>query len=83
MSKRTPRIRNKIVGWFATLLTCTFLLGLLADGRLAVMGGAIVRMGNVVLPSVKALDDVLYETTAFPPVRGEPGDGHRSERPSQ
>ncbi len=65
MSKRTPRIRNKIVGWFATLLTCTFLLGLLADGRLAVMGGAIVRMGNVVLPSVKALDDVLYETTHF------------------
>ncbi len=62
---RTLNIRNKVIGWFAALLACTILLGLFAEGRLAVLDDAAADMRDVVLPSVKALDDITYQTTHF------------------
>ncbi len=62
---RKLSVRNRVIGWFAALLACTILLGLFAEERLAALDDAAADMRDVVLPSVKALDDVIYQTTHF------------------
>ena len=65
MSESNLRIGNKIAIGFALQLMCPIMLGLFAEGRLAVVEGVSGNMRDVVLPRIEALGEINSQTTRF------------------